>query len=131
MRIHSVMNMAHWKFPLSSAVVAESRKGLETSIRNAHFWGADTVLPVPAVVNPATRYQDTWVRSQAEVRRVLPMAEQLKVIIAVESVGNKFLLSPLEFARDIDDFKSPWLQAYFDVGNIVSIGYPPDWIRTL
>ena len=39
--IHSVMNMAHWKYPLSSAdpaVVAESVKGIETSLRNAHFW---------------------------------------------------------------------------------------------
>src|SRR6266542_496462 len=32
--IHSVMNQAHWKYPLSSAdpeVVTESRKGMETS----------------------------------------------------------------------------------------------------
>ena len=46
LRIHSVMNMAHWKYPLSSAdasVVATSIRGLETSLRNAHFWGADTV----------------------------------------------------------------------------------------
>ncbi len=67
-RIHSVMNQAHWKYPLSSAdpaVVAESVKGMETSLRNANFWGADTVLLVPAVVNPETTYQDAWTRSQA------------------------------------------------------------------
>jgi hexulose-6-phosphate isomerase len=40
-------------------------------------------------------------------------------------------LSPLEFARYVDDFKSPWVRAYFDVGNIVFYGYPQDWIRTL
>jgi hexulose-6-phosphate isomerase len=133
-RIHSVMNMAHWKFPLSSAdaaVVAESMKGLETSIRNAHFWGAETVLLVPAVVNPETRYQDAWTRSVAQVRKILPLAAELKVIIAMENVGNRFLLSPLEFARYVDDFKSPWVRAYFDVGNVMSIGYPQDWIRTL
>src|SRR5437870_5193851 len=53
LRIHSVMNMAHWKYPLSSSdpeVVTASVKGMETSLRNAHFWGADTVLLVPAVV---------------------------------------------------------------------------------
>jgi hexulose-6-phosphate isomerase len=67
LRIHSVMNQAHWKYPLSSgdpAVVATSVKGMETSLRNAHFWGADTVLLVPAVVNPQTSYHDAWVRSQ-------------------------------------------------------------------
>ena len=59
------------------------------------------------------------------------MAEESKVIIAVEEVWNKFLLSPLEFARYVDEFKSPWVQAYFDVGNVVLYGYPQDWIRTL
>ena len=133
-RIHSVMNQAHWKFPLSSAdpaVVAESMKGLETSIRNAHFWGAETVLLVPAVVNPETRYQDAWTRSQAQVRKILPLAAELKVIIAMENVGNKFLLSPLEFARYVDDFKSRWVRAYFDVGNNLAVMYPQDWILTL
>jgi L-ribulose-5-phosphate 3-epimerase len=134
LRIHSVMNQAHWKYPLSSAdpaVVAESVKGMETSLRNAHFWGADTVLLVPAVVTPDTRYADAWTRSQAQIRKLIPMAKEMKVIIAVEEVWNKFLLSPLEFARYVDDFKSPWVRAYFDVGNVVINGYPQDWIRTL
>ena len=134
LRIHSVMNMAHWKFPLSAgdpAVVAESVKGLETSLRNAHFWGADTVLLVPAVVNPQTSYRDAWTRSQEQIRKMIPLAAKLKVIIAVEEVWNKFLLSPLEFARYVDEFESPWVRAYFDVGNVVIHGYPQDWIRTL
>jgi hexulose-6-phosphate isomerase len=134
LRIHSVMNMAHWKYPLSSsdpAVVAQSVKGMETSLRNAHFWGAETVLLVPAVVNAETRYRDAWTRSQYEIRKLIPMAQQLNVIIGVEEVWNKFLLSPLEFTRYIDDFNSPWVRAYFDVGNVVFYGYPQDWIRTL
>jgi L-ribulose-5-phosphate 3-epimerase len=132
--VHSVMNMAHWKYPLSSAdpeVVAESRKGMETSLHNAHMWGAQTVLLVPAVVNPQTSYKDAWTRSVAEIKKMIPLAEKLKVIIAVEEVWNKFLLSPLEFANYVDQFKSPWVRAYFDVGNVVISGYPQDWIRTL
>jgi hexulose-6-phosphate isomerase len=134
LRIHSVMNQAHWKFPLSSAdqeVVATSMKGMETSLRNAHLWGADTVLLVPAVVNPQTSYKDAWTRSQQQIRKLIPMAEKLKVVIAVEEVWNKFLLSPLEFANYVDSFRSPWVKAYFDVGNVVFYGYPQDWIRTL
>ncbi len=132
--IHSVMNQAHWKFPLSSAdpaVVAESMKGMETSLRNARFWGADTVLLVPAVVNPQTAYRDAWTRSQQQIRKLLPLAQELKVTIAVENVWNRFLLSPLEFVRYVDEFQSPWVRAYFDVGNILLYGYPQDWIRTL
>jgi len=134
LRIHSVMNQAHWDFPLSSpdpAVVAKSMKGMQTSLRNAHFWGADTVLLVPAVVNPQTSYKDAWTRSQAQIHKLIPLAQELKVIIAVEEVWNKFLLSPLEFAQYVDEFKSPWVKAYLDVGNMVFYGYPQDWIRTL
>lgn len=133
-KIHSVMNMAHWKYPLSSsdpAVVERSLKGARTSLRNAHFWGADTVLIVPAVVNAETSYRDAYSRSQANIRKLLPLAEELKVIIALEEVWNKFLLSPMEFAAYIDRFQTPWIRAYFDVGNVQLYGYPADWIRTL
>jgi len=134
LRIHSVMNQAHWKYPLSSsdpAVVAESIKGMETSLQNAQLWGADTVLLVPAVVNAQTRYQDAWTRSQQHIRKLLPLAAKLNVVIAIENVWNKFLLSPLEMARYVDEFKSPWVRAYLDVGNMVLFGFPQDWIRTL
>ncbi len=134
LRIHSVMNMDHWRYPLSSAdpaVVEKSVSGMETSLRNAEEWGAAAVLLVPAVVNPGTSYQDAWTRSQERIKRMIPLAEKRKVIIAVEEVWNKFLLSPLEFARYVDEFKSPWVRAYFDVGNVVLYGYPQDWIRTL
>jgi L-ribulose-5-phosphate 3-epimerase len=135
LRIHSVMNADHWRFPLSSSdrmVVDKSVAGMETSLRNAALWGADAVLLVPAVVDPATSYRDSWTRSQEVIRRrLLPLAEQTKVVIAVEEVWNKFLLSPIEFARYVDEFDSPWVKAYFDVGNVVFYGYPQDWIRTL
>ena len=134
LRIHSVMNRNHRQFPLSSAdpaVVAEGHRGIETTLRNAHFWGADAILLVPAIVDPQTRYRDAWNRSQENVRRLVPLAAELGVIIGVEEIWNKFLLSPLEFARYIDDLNSPWVRAYFDVGNVVIAGYPQDWIRTL
>jgi hexulose-6-phosphate isomerase len=135
LRIHSVMNSDHWKYPLSSPdpeVVGKSVAGMETSFRNAKLWGADAVLLVPAVVDAQTSYKDAWTRSQKVIReRLLPMARDLKVMVAVEEVWNKFLLSPLEFARYVDELDSSWLKAYFDVGNVVLYGFPQDWIRTL
>jgi len=144
--IHSVMNADHWRYPLSSAhpdVVAKSVAGMETSLRNAKLWGADSVLLVPAVVGPdksgqpgvpdaETSYQDAWTRSQKVVKeRILPLAQELKVVIGIEEVWNRFLLSPLEMARYVDEFSSPWVKAYLDVGNMLFYGYPQDWIRTL
>ena len=133
--IHSVMNADHWRFPLSSAdpeVVNKSVAGMETSLRNAKLWGADAVLLVPGVVNPETSYKDAWTRSQKVIReRILPLAQELKVVIGMEEVWNKFLISPLEMARYVDEFNSPWVKAYLDVGNMLFYGYPQDWIRTL
>jgi L-ribulose-5-phosphate 3-epimerase len=134
-RIHSVMNMAHWSFPLNASdpeIVKKGMDGMETSLRNAHLWGADTVLLVPAVVNPKFSYfQDAWTRSQQQIRKLLPLAEELKVVIAIEEVWNKFLVSPADFARYVDEFASPWVKAYLDVGNMVFYGYPQDWIRVM
>jgi L-ribulose-5-phosphate 3-epimerase len=133
-RIDSVMNMDHWKYPLSSsdrAAVDKSLGGMRTSLHNAKLWGADVVLLVPAVVDAKTSYHDAWARSQKEIRSLIPLAEELKVVIGIEEVWNKFLLSPLEMAKYIDEFQSPWIKAWFDVGNVVLYGYPQDWIHTL
>jgi hexulose-6-phosphate isomerase len=132
--IHSVMNMDHWEYPFSSAdpaVVEKSLEGARVSIRNAHLWGASTVLLVPAVVNAQTTYKEAYERSQPAIRKLIPLADELNVTLALEEVWNKFLLSPLEFARYIDEYDSPRVKAYFDVGNVVLYGYPQDWIRTL
>jgi L-ribulose-5-phosphate 3-epimerase len=133
-RIDSVMNMDHWKYPLSAtdrAVVEKSLVGMRSSLDNAKLWGADAVLLVPAVVNAETSYHNAWLQSQKEIRSLIPLAQELKVVIAIEEVWNKFLLSPLEMASYIDEFRSPWIKAWFDVGNVVLYGYPQDWIHTL
>ncbi|MGB7612632.1 MAG: sugar phosphate isomerase/epimerase family protein, partial [Candidatus Acidiferrum sp.] len=129
-RIDSVMNMDHWKYPLSSsdsAVVAKSMAGMRTSLHNAKLWGSDAVLLVPAVVNPQTTYLEAWTRSQKQIRELIPLAAELKVVIAIEEVWNKFLLSPLEMKKYIAEFESPWIKSWFDVGNVVLYGYPQDW----
>src|SRR6266542_5800405 len=81
LKIHSVMNMAHWDNPLSSddpEVVNKSVNGMETSLRNARLWGADTVLLVPAVVNPKTMYKDAYSRTKKVIPEpTLPPAQEL------------------------------------------------------
>jgi hexulose-6-phosphate isomerase len=134
MGIDSVMNMDHWDYPLSSSdpvVVEKSLAGMRTSLHNARLWGSDAVLLVPAVVNPQTSYRDAWTRSQTQIRKLIPLAAELRIVIAIEEVWNKFLLSPLEMDRYIREFQSPWIRAWFDVGNVLLNGYPQDWIRTL
>ncbi|MCA9296477.1 MAG: sugar phosphate isomerase/epimerase, partial [Phycisphaerales bacterium] len=131
--IHGVVNSAHWAQPLShpdEAVRAHGRRALETALRDAQTLGASSVLLVPAIVNKLVSYQEAWTRSQAEIRQVLPLAEELGVRIALENVWNNFLLSPLEAARYVDAFENSWIGWHFDVGNIVLYGWPEQWIRT-
>ncbi len=130
---HSVI-FGGWGKPLSHPDPAVRRQGLEdleTALKGAKEIGADGLLLVPAVVNKETRYVDAYRRSQEGIRQALDLAASLKVRINIENVWNKFLLSPLEFARYIDELRSPWVGTYFDVGNVIDFGWPEDWIRTL
>lgn len=133
-KIHSIMNSDHWRYSLTDddpEVVKRSVEGIKTSLRNAKDLDAGVVLLVPGIVTAQVRYAQVYERSQKEIRKLLPLAEELGVVIGIENVGNRFLLSPLEFARYIDEFESPHVQAYFDVGNVIRYGFPQDWIRTL
>lgn len=130
----SVCCNTHWAKPLSDrdpAVRAVGLEGLQRSLRDAKRYGATSVLLVPAVVNKQVSYSDAYTRSQEEIRKALPLAEELGVKIAIENVWNQFLLSPLEAARYVDEFQSPWVGWHFDIGNIITFGWPEQWIRIL
>lgn len=131
--IHSV-SFGGWHAPLSDPrpeMVAKGVAGMEAAMRSAKALGADVVLLVPAVVTEEVGYGEAYSRSQKNIRTLLPLAAELKVTIAVENVWNKFLLSPVEFARYVDEFDHPRLRAYIDVGNMILFGYAQDWVRTV
>jgi len=131
--IHSIV-FGGWSAPLSDPDPKVTQKGIDgmkKTLRNAKAFGADAVLLVPAFVKEDVSYDDAYKRSQENVRKLISTARDLQVIIAVENVWNKFLLSPLEFARYVDEFESPWLRAYFDVGNVIIFGFAQHWIRIL
>ncbi len=132
--IHGVVDSVHWASPLSDPdpkVRAAGRSALEQALRDCKRYGGSTVLLVPAVVNQQVSYDDAWNRSRAEIAPVLPLAQDLGVRIAIENVWNNFLLSPLEAARYVDEFRSPWIGWYFDPGNVLRYGWPEQWARIL
>ncbi|MFQ5734363.1 MAG: sugar phosphate isomerase/epimerase family protein, partial [Planctomycetaceae bacterium] len=132
--VHGVVDSVHWRQTLShpdAKVRAAGVKGLMTALNDAKAYGATSVLLVPAVVNKQVSYKEAYVRSQAEIRKALPLAEKLGINILFENVWNNFLLSPVEMARYIDEFESKRVGAYFDVGNVVRYGWPEHWIAAL
>jgi L-ribulose-5-phosphate 3-epimerase len=132
--VHSVCDSKHWELTLSSPDPKVREKGVEAlkvALEDAKTFGADAVLLVPGRVTDSISYDECWNRSSEEIIKAIPFAEQLNVKIAVENVWNNFLLSPLEAARYIDQFQSPWVGAYFDCGNILAYGWPEQWIKIL
>lgn len=134
LEIPSVLMASHWTHPLSSPNASQretSVNNLKIALRDAKAYGAKSVLLVPAVVSKEVSYADAWKRSSEEIRKCIPLAEELGVAIAIENVWNQFLLSPREAAEYCDSFKSPMVKWHFDVGNVVTFGWPEQWVRTL
>jgi hexulose-6-phosphate isomerase len=129
-----VVDSMHWNVTLSDpdpkkrALAVEN---LKTALRDCKHWGGTSVLLVPAVVNKQVSYADAYARSQEEIRKAIPVAEETGVKIAIENVWNSFLLSPLEAARYVDEFNSPWVGWHFDIGNVINYGWPEQWARIL
>lgn len=125
--------VAGWKHFGSSdpEVLQQSHAELETALQDAADYGASLVLLVPETVNAEMPYDQAYDRSIQEIEKALPRAAELGVPIGIENVWNNFLLSPLEFASYVDAFDSEWLGAYFDIGNVVKLGWPEQWIRVL
>ena len=134
LKLPSVCCHTHWAKPLSDinpAVRETGLEGLKQSLRDAKRYGSKSVLLVPAVVNRSISYADAYTRSQAEIKKAIPLAEELGVKISIENVWNDFLLSPLEAARYVDEFKSSAVAWHFDIGNVINTGYPEQWISIL
>jgi hexulose-6-phosphate isomerase len=132
--INGTVDAVHWKTTMSHpdpAVRAEAVEALKTALRETKLFGGTSVLLVPAVVSKEVSYDDAYRRSQAEIKKAIPVAEETGVRIALENVWNNFLVSPLEAARYIDEFQSPTVCAHFDIGNVLRYGWPEQWIRIL
>lgn len=130
----SVCCTTHWNKPLTSPDATIRKEGIEGAIialEDARAYGTDAVLLVVGIVNQDVAYDECWTRSVEAIKTLLPIAEKLNVKICIENVGNKFLLSPLEAVRYVDQFNSPYVQFYFDIGNIMSTGWPEQWITIL
>jgi len=132
--IPSVCGEQHWKYPLSDPDPKIRELGIEAlkvTIEDAGAYGADTILLVPGKVTETVSYDQCWNRCVEELKKVIPLAEKLKVKIAIENVWNNFLLSPMEAASFVDQFKSQYVGSYFDCGNVLVYGWPEQWIRIL
>ncbi|HEY7117648.1 MAG TPA: sugar phosphate isomerase/epimerase family protein [Tepidisphaeraceae bacterium] len=134
LQLEGTCDSEHWRLHLSSPDASIRKAGLDNlmeSMRQAKALGGTSVLLVPGVVNEQVAYDDAYKRSQEEIRKAVPLAQELGVRIAVENVWNNLHLSPLEAARYVDEIGSPMVGWYFDIGNVLKFGWPEQWIHIL
>jgi L-ribulose-5-phosphate 3-epimerase len=141
--ISAVYSREQWSFPITSADPTTRRQGMGIIRRLAEvapLLETDVVLVVTGGVDNGVwgrprqivPYADAYERAQQALRSLAEeTAGPLGVTLGVENVWNKFLLSPLEMRRFIDEIGHPSVRVYFDVGNVLLFGFPEDWIRTL
>lgn len=132
--VPSVSTDLLWKYPLTDRSLMVQRKAKDIVIRMIEMAteiGADTVLVMPGLVTEMVSYEEAYHRAQEAILELAETATAASVTIAIENVWNRFLLSPLEFRRWIDEVNHPQVRAYLDIGNVLPNGYPDQWVRIL
>ena len=130
----SVCCNTHWSKPLSHpdpAVRAEGREGVAQALKDAKRYGASSILLVPGVVNDKVNYDDCFTRSVSEIKKLLPLAGELDVKLAIENVWNNFITKPEEARDFLDAIDSPQVGWHFDIGNVLRYGKPEEWIPVI
>ena len=131
----------YWSCSLGSDDSEEREKAIdftEKYIKVASWLNIDKILVIPGAVDvawddsrPVTSYKNVWDNATESLKKIIPSAEKNGVVICLENVWNKFLLSPIEFQFFLDQFNSDYIGIYFDVGNALLNGYPEHWIEIL
>jgi L-ribulose-5-phosphate 3-epimerase len=81
-----------------------------------------------AYIAAQNRATDT---SRAAVEKLIPLAQELKIIIGLENVWNNLWVTPPLYKNFVSSFDNPWVKSYFDIGNHVKYSPPQEWIETL
>lgn len=139
LQIGGLSTSLYWRYSPTADDPAIRRRAREIAARQLELGaalGVDAILVVPGQVGaamggPSVRYDVAYERAQEFLGTLAPVAEHAGVTLAIENVWNKFLLSPLEMRRLVDEIGSERVGVYFDVGNILLYGYPEHWIDIL
>lgn len=130
----SVCCHTHWVKPLSAPDEATRKIGLDglvQSLQDAQAYGASSVLLVPGVARDGVTYPQCFERSILEIKKAIPVAKDAGVKIAIENVGNNFIMSPEQAVEYLDAINSEWVGWHFDIGNAGRVGPAEKWIYLL
>lgn len=134
LEVAGIICTPHWKFPLSDPDPANRERtvrGLQLALQQSGEIGCTRVLLVPGVVKKEVGYAQCWQRAIEGIKRCTDAAEKARCHIAVENVWNQFIMDPLSAARFVDEINHPLVGWHLDLGNLVTYGWPEQWVRIL
>ena len=137
--VHDAINHTHWQTRLTSpdeATRAKAVENLKHCLRVSHAAGGSSVL---IVIGSSADGPEGPDRAREEIARAIPLAAALGQRILFENVWNGMFYkdggprdqSVQPFADYIDSFASPWVGAFFDLGNHARYGDVAAWVRGL
>ncbi len=116
-------------FPIHG-VVNSSNPNIVGAIEQAKYFGASSILHVVGY-DQSISYQQNYAQTQTIIRKAVDHAERNEIYILIENVWATFLIEPMSMVRYIDEIGSPFVQVYFDIGNVVRWGWPQHWLEIL
>lgn len=139
--IHGVVDSKHWRVRATASNPRRRKdclKDLLTAIKESHYCGGSSVLFIPGHGKDGPESKIIPLAIDV-IKQALPTAAKLGVKILIENVWNRMFYdhdgkpeqTAERYATFIDACNSPWIGAYFDIGNHHKYGQPQDWVRTL
>lgn len=139
--LRSLASGTYWNMSIGADDATERAKAIryvKKHLQIAAWLGCEVILVIPGHTcvawnpdRPIQAYKNVWNHATASLKKLIPVAEKLKVAIGLENVWNRFLLSPMEWKLFLDQFKSKYVGLYFDVGNCCLFARPEDYFDIL
>ena len=109
----------------------QAKQVIRAQLKCAKALGASGILIVPGGVIQQESFIKAYDTSMETLLAMKPEIEEAKIYVGVENVWNGFFLSPFDMASFVDKADSPYITAYYDVGNVIAFSWSEYWIGVL
>jgi hexulose-6-phosphate isomerase len=132
--VSNVSNTLDWDENISARdprVQQAAFRHIERQLEVARMFETDAILVVAGVVTEENPYNEVYGRCRDALQMLGGKAAIARVKIGIENCNSeqRFLLTPREFSKFLDEVNSPWVGIHLDVGNIHDTGFAEQWIE--
>lgn len=134
LEVSSISTTLHNQYSLTNSDAAVRKYGEDVALKMIELgkaMGIKVIQIVPGVADPVVPYNYAYEWAQESLARLAPEANQAGITLGIENVYTKFLPSPLEFVRFLDEIDHPSIRAYLNIGNGMATGHPEHWVNLL